>query len=226
MVKKILLWFFGILILLIGFFYINLKVYQKRSSIVSEGKPIEQYDSNKSALLVMDIQEYTTGEVSVNEVFKKAADVTIPVINSITEYADAHGTTVVYVRSIISNPVINLINNSLAEGNPGAELDRRLKIVSDHIVPKEKQDAFNNTILDSILINNEISRLVLVGLDAAHCVNSTIEGARNRGYDISVISDAILSDPDSVKYNMLESYASRDVKILTSEEYLQNDEAN
>ena len=127
----------------------------------------------------------------------------------------------VYIRSEISNPLINLINSSVAVGSLGAQLDARLKIVSDFIIPKEKQDAFSNPKLDSMLIKNEISRLFVVGLDAAFCINSTIEGARNRGYKVVAISDAIISDPDTVKIQMLEEYADRGVDILDTKEFLE-----
>ena len=186
---------------------------------MTEGTPIENYQPNNSALLVIDIQEYTTGEISVNEVFKTAADDLIRRINMITEKSAENGIPVIYIRSEISNPLINLINNSLAVGSLGAQLDRRLNILSDYVIPKEKQDAFSNSNLDSILIQSEISRLFVVGLDAAFCVNSTIEGARNRGYDIAVISDAIISDPDSMKNHMMDEFVNRGVEILSSQEF-------
>ncbi len=69
------------------------------------------------------------------------------------------------------------------------------------------------------MIESEIRRLFVVGLDAAFCVNSTIEGARNRGYDIAVISDAIISDPDSMKNFMLDEFVNRGVEILNSQEF-------
>ena len=194
---------------------------------MTEGTPIENYQSNNSALLVIDIQEYTTGEVSITEVFKTAADDLIRRINMITEKSAENGIPVIYIRSEISNPLINLMNNSMAVGSLGAELDRRLNILSDYVIPKEKQDAFSNSILDSILIESEISRLFVVGLDAAFCVNSTIEGARNRGYDIAVISDATISDPDSMKNFMLDEFVNRGVEILNTQEFfveLQNGE--
>lgn len=137
----------------------------------------------------------------------------------ITEKSAENGIPVIYIRSEISNPIINLMNNSMSAGSLGAQLDRRLNIVSDHIIPKEKQDAFSNSNFDSILIESEISRLFVVGLDAAFCVNSTIEGARNRGYDIAVISDAIISDLDSMKNHMLHEFKTRGVEILSSQEF-------
>ncbi|MCK5464825.1 MAG: cysteine hydrolase [Bacteroidales bacterium] len=219
MLKKILLWTLLAIVLIVGFFYINLAIFEKRGSIVTEGTPIENYQSNNSALLVIDIQEYTTGEVSITEVFKTAADDLIRRINMITEKSAENGIPVIYIRSEISNPLINLMNNSMAVGSLGAQLDRRLNILSDYVIPKEKQDAFSNSYLDSILIESEISRLFVVGLDAAFCVNSTIEGARNRGYDIAVISDATISDPDSMKNFMLDEFVNRGVEILNTQEF-------
>ena len=210
------------IVLIIGILFINLKVVEKRSSIVTKGIPIENYHSDNSALVVIDIQEYTTGVVSINEVFTRKAENLIQSINKITEKSVESGIPVIYIRSEISNPLINLINSSASVGSLGAQLDARLKIVSDFIIPKEKQDAFSNPKLDSILIKNEISRLFVVGLDAAYCVNSTIEGARNRGYKVVAISDAIISDPDTVKIQMLEEYADRGVDILDTKEFIED----
>jgi len=219
LIKKMLLWSLLAIILVIGVLFINLKVYEKRSSIVTKGTPIENYQSNNSALVVIDIQEYTTGVLSVNEVFKQGADDLIQKINRITEKSVEFGIPVIFIRSEISNPLLNLINNSMAVGSPGSQLDSRLTMVSDYIISKEIRDAFSNPKLDSILIENEISRLFIVGLDAAFCVNSTIEGARNRGYEVAAISDAILSDPDTVKNQMLEEYADKGVEILNTEKF-------
>jgi nicotinamidase-related amidase len=58
----------------------------------------------------------------------------------------------------------------MAKGRLGAELDSRLNIASDYIQSKKKEDAFSNSDLDSILIKSEISRLFIVGLNAAHCL--------------------------------------------------------
>ena len=219
MIKRILLWSLLVVILMIAVLIINLIVTEKRASIVTEGTPIENYNTLKSALLVIDIQEGLTGEVSAIEVYKKAADDLIQRINAIIKRSGENGILVIYIRNEISNPLINILNNSMAEGSLGAELDRRLNIASDYILSKKKEDAFSNTNLDSILIKSEISRLFVVGLDAAHCVNSTIEGGRNRGYRIAAISDAIISDPDTVKIHMLKEYADKGVEILSTEKF-------
>ncbi len=220
MIKKILLWSLLSVILIICVLIINLIVTEKIASIVTEGTPIENYNTLNSALLVIDIQEGLTGEASGIEGYKSAADDLIQIINTITKKSDENGILVIYIRNEISNPLINILNNSLAKGSPCAELDQRLNIASDYILSKKKEDAFSNSNLDSILIKSEISRLFVVGLDASHCVNSTIEGGRNRGYKIAALSDAIISDPDTVKIQMLKEYAGKGVKILNTEKFI------
>jgi nicotinamidase-related amidase len=220
MIKKILLWSGLAIILIIGVLIINLIITGKISSIVTEGTPIENYGTVNSALLVIDIQEGLTGEVSTIEGYKRAADDLIQRVNAISRRADENGILVIYIRNEIANPLINILNNSMAKGSLGAELDRRLNITSEHILTKKKKDAFSNSNLDSILIKSKVSRLFVVGLDAAHCVNSTIEGARNRRYNVAAISDAILSDPDTVKIQMLKEYTGKGVEILSTESFL------
>jgi nicotinamidase-related amidase len=129
---------------------------------------------------------------------------------------------VVYVRSVVTNLMVNFLNPSMAQGSAGVEFDSRLKLVTDFIIEKERQDAFSNSVLDSMLIQNEISKLFIVGLDAAYCINSTIDGAQNRNYGISVIRDAIISETDSKKNRMLKVYADKCVEIISTEEYLQD----
>ena len=64
MIKKIILWTILSIMLVAGFFYINLIIFEKRGAIVTEGYPIENHQSDNVALLVIDIQEYNTGEIS------------------------------------------------------------------------------------------------------------------------------------------------------------------
>ena len=219
MLKKILLWSLLAIVTLVAALFINLKVYLKKANIVSHGTPIREYSSDKAALLVIDIQEVTTGEMSASESFKNASDDLIKRINTITEKSAKNGIPVIFIRNEVTNPLVNLLNNTMAKGSPGAQLDSRLNLVSDYVLGKEKKDAFSNPGLDSILIKREINKLFVVGLDAAHCVNSTIEGARNRGYKVAAIGDAIISDPDTVKSSMLKRYAGIGVEILNTEKF-------
>jgi nicotinamidase/pyrazinamidase len=200
----------------------NLIVFNKQASRISQGKPIDKTAFQNSALLVIDIQEGTTGEFSANESYKKDSDALIQRINGIIEKSVENKIPVVYIRNEVSNPLVNLINSSLARGSRGADIDRRLKVVSDHTLSKEKQDAFSNAKLDSLLVKNRVGRLFITGLDAAYCVNSTLIAAKNRGYEVSVIGDAVISETDSLKDRMFKEFADKNIQVLSTGEFLRN----
>jgi nicotinamidase/pyrazinamidase len=220
--KKIIFSIISFLVLCIAIIVINFIIVEKNSSVVSKGNQIIKKDTTKQAVLVIDIQEGLTGKLATNDDYLIKSDGLITNINLITDSSAGKNIPIIYVKSEITNFLINILNNSLAKGSPGAELDSRLKVVSGFIITKEKEDAFSNSILDSILIKNDINKLVFLGLDLAHCVNSTIEAANNRNYDICLISDAVLSKSDSLKNEMLNKFRQSGYEIISSKEYLKN----
>ena len=94
-----------------------------------------------------------------------------------------------------------------------------MKVVSEYILSKDKGDAFSNLKLDSILISQEVNRLVFTGLDLGQCVKNTIQAALNRKYDICLISDAVISNPDSIKERLLDDFRKNGFEIINSREY-------
>lgn len=218
--KKFILWIAIVIILIIAITFVYVKLFEKKALVISKGKMIESYQAEKAALLVVDIQEGITGFLSTKECYTKGSDAFIQKIDAVIEKSKEDSMPVIYVRNEITDWFINLLNNTYEKGNPGAGFDRRLTIVSDLIVTKEKNDAFSNPILDSILIKNKISKLFVVGLDVAHCVNSTIYAAMNRGYKITVISDAVASESDTLKARMLKEFALKKVELLTTGEFI------
>ncbi len=208
----------SILVLVVN--YIAVDILQSQ---ISEGKPISPEEPKKEAVLVIDIQEGITGKSSTSDVFVVQSEELIDVVNRLVDSSARHNIPVIYIKNEISNPLINILNNSLAKGSPGAEFDSRLRVGSAYIINKDKGDAFSNPRLDSILISRDINKLVFTGLDLAHCVNSTIQAAANRHYDICLISDALISEyPDSIKQDMLEKYRQRGFEVTSSSEYLQS----
>jgi nicotinamidase/pyrazinamidase len=219
--KKIIISIVSLLVLSVLILVVNYVIWDQSSTRISEGKPIIQKETKKQALLVIDIQEGITGKSSTSEFFVLKSEELISVVNRIIDSSARNGIPVIYVKNEISNPLINILNSSLAKGSPGAELDSRLKVLSKDIVNKDKSDAFSNPMLDSILVRNDINRLVFVGLDLAECVNSTILAADNRKYDICLISDALVANPDSLKDVMLDKFRQRGFEIVSSNEYVE-----
>ncbi len=214
--KRIIIRFFGGIGFFIFVIIMNLVIFNMSASKISMGVPISEPVSENSALLVVDIQEGTTGDESLTSSYKEQSPMLIDSINFIIDKANEKDWPIIYIKNEVSNPMIKFLNGSLAEGSPGAELDKRLKISSDYILAKNKKDAFSNPELDRILIEEKIGNLVFVGLDAAYCVNSTILAAKNRGYAISVIENAVISESDSLKLVMFDDFREIGVHIISS----------
>ena len=62
LVKKIIFGTIGTIILFVVIVIVNLIIVGKYESIVTKGQPIDNYSEHNYALLVIDIQEATTGE--------------------------------------------------------------------------------------------------------------------------------------------------------------------
>lgn len=116
LLNKIILGIIGLLVLFIIVLFVNYKIFEKNWSIVSQGQPIENYGERRAALLVVDIQEGTTGDVSKNPFYKQNADIVIEKINHISDIFKNNKYLILYIRSEISNPLINLLNSSYAKG--------------------------------------------------------------------------------------------------------------
>lgn len=204
-----------VIIVVLYFIYLN-----KEADVVTKGEPIPKYDTLKSALIVIDIQEATTGKVSITEQYIRQSDSLIKRINNIIMHSENKNIPIIYIFTETDNWLINILNSTMKKGSIGTQIDSRLNLVSKYVLSKKKKDSFSNPELDDILKKNKISRLYFVGLDAAYCVNNTISAAINRNYDVFVIKDALISETDSLKNKMIQNYKKNDVKIITTYEYL------
>jgi len=217
--KKKIGWSLLFIVLLIGALISYLFKFRYDVSRVSTGRQIEKTATPKAALLVIDIQECTTGKTSNFKSYKLASDSLIKTVNSIIRLSVCNNIPVVYIRNEVSDYLINLLDDSMEKGSEGTEIDHRLLVVSDHIFKKEKQDAFSNPELDQFMIKNKVNELYITGLDAANCVNSTILAARNRGYLIRVIDEGIIADKKETKEKMIKEFAQNGITILSLAEF-------
>lgn len=214
LITKIAVGILGIIILFILIVFINLIISGRYESIVTKGQPVGRYSNPGAALLVIDIQESTTVDLSAVPFYRENSDELIKNINKAAESFIDKNMPVVHIRSEISNPLINLINSSFAIGSRGAQFDKRVKTTSGLEVVKRAKDSFKNTNLDSILISNHISELYIAGLDAAECINATVEASQNRNYKVSIIEEAVLSGTTGMKDSMIKEFKDRGVRVL------------
>ncbi len=215
MMKRILLRFLLALGLVIVVLVVNLLIFNITASKVSEGTPINNPNNENVALLVIDIQEGTTGEVSALKAHKEQSEMLINRVNIILEESSNKEQLIIYIRTEVANPLINILNNTLARGSKGAELDGRLAMKPGNVVVKRRNDPFIGTDLDSLLTDHQIGKVILVGLDATQCVKSAVQAALNRGYTVAVVEEAVISENEVLKAQALNEFRELGAEILS-----------
>jgi nicotinamidase-related amidase len=150
---------------------------------------------------------------------KDQSDAMIAAINKTVAWAQANQMTVVYIRQENTDLVFNFLTGGLlAKGRPGAEIDKRVNVVSTNIFGKQKMDAFWNPDFAAFLRSQGITTMYVTGLDAANCVDRTIKGALVRGYKVIALKDGIISDTPEKGLAMINEYVKEGVTITTSAE--------
>ncbi len=162
----------------------------------TKGKRIAEYKDPQKALLVIDIQEDFTGATAKPPFPYKDSEKLIESANRLIAMASAKRMPIIYIRQEFDGFVGTMISKIFSKGtamkgNAGTEIDRRISIVSDHIFPKPKGDAFSNPGFERFLTDCRINELYLSGLDAEFCVFHTARGALNRGYKVNILTDCI-----------------------------------
>lgn len=178
----------------------------------TKGTPIARYDNPKSALLVIDVQNDTTS----NKSFYGDTTEFVENVNQAIALAEQGGMEILYVKNINgSNPIVLLLSlGRYRKGTAGVELDGRLQLVNENTFSKSIGDSFSSKEFEEYLISKSVDTLYIVGADASACVYSTARGGTNRGYNVNVVEDAVISISDSIKKQMLQQYAADGVEVI------------
>lgn len=162
----------------------------------------------KKALVVIDIQ---------NDITKNYKEI-IDNINHAVEWAVDHEIDVVYIK-----------HNNLSAGTrtfkpntKGAELVPEMKIVSDNIFIKCKENALTSEEFAGFISKNEISDFYIAGADATACVKSTCYNLRKANYNVTVLSDCITSYDKRKIDEMIHYYESKGCEIICLSDLLKS----
>lgn len=213
--KKVIFGVIGTIILFILITIVSIISVFKNAPVVSKGQPIAHYSGHNSALLIVDIQEVITGSYSIFPSLHENSEKLISRINQVVDSFKVHNYPVIYVRSEIANPFINLIDNTYAKGSLKVKYDNRLKVISNLEVVKTGEDSFRKTNLDDLLNKNKVNELYIVGLDAAECVNTTVQAAQNRQYEVNIIREALISKSERKTDSMMLKFTEMGVKVIS-----------
>ncbi|HEY0192267.1 MAG TPA: isochorismatase family cysteine hydrolase [Kofleriaceae bacterium] len=93
-------------------------------------------------------------------------------------------------------------------GTPGAEMLPEFVAPSDVIMEKKKDSGFFETKLESFLQEHEIDTVIITGMQAQICIQTTAADAHFRGYNVVVPSDGVVSTRDEDRQRALDWLAS------------------
>lgn len=94
-------------------------------------------------------------------------------------------------------------------GTDGANFMDAISVESDDIVvTKHRYSAFYGTDLETYLRSNDVSRLLIGGVNTNVCVASTVIDAFNRDYDVTLLKDCTTSSNPALHESTLENVDS------------------
>ena len=129
----------------------------------------------KSALLVIDVQVGVVGEAYKREE-------TLAAINVSIAKARAAGIPVIWVQHSDSGLILE---------SPEWEIAPELTPEpGERIIRKTYRSSFEATDLEAILVELGVDHLYICGAETNNCVRHTSHAAMERGYDLTLITDA------------------------------------
>jgi nicotinamidase-related amidase len=133
----------------------------------------------------------------------------VDVQNGVVESATRRDEVVANIASLVDKarrddvPVIWVQHNDDEGLGRGSDAWRIVPQLSpdnaEPLIEKRYGDSFEDTTLESVLAEEGVGRLVVVGAQTDACIRSTLHGAFARGYDALLVSDAHTTD-DSTEW--------------------------
>jgi nicotinamidase/pyrazinamidase len=227
--KKFLIGFMLVALCAVAVFVASMYIMLTQAT---QGARIAEYQNPQKALLVIDVQEDTTGTTAPPLSPYKGKAEYIARLNKAIEAANSKNILIVYVKQEFDGLWGKTLSwavfcGSNIKGNPGTKVDKRIAMLSNYKFSKPQGDSFANPKLNEFLTGQRVNELYLVGLDPEFCIYATARGALNRGYAVTVITDAILSWRDAIciwtkndNERIFEKYRKEGIKLISGKELL------
>jgi len=152
---------------IICFILIIITAYQSPINAQSEGNKI------KTALLIVDIQDFYFPGSGHSLVNPEAASLKA---KKLLEIFRENKQLVVHVRH---------------KASKGFEINKNVKPLPDEkVITKEEVNSFLHTDLLEYLNNNNITRLVIIGMQTQLCLEAAVRAAHDFGFECIVVQDA------------------------------------
>jgi len=143
-------------------------------------------DRPNTALLVVDVQQGNTSEAYEREQV-------IANIGALVERARSEDVPVVWVQHT---------DESFPRGSEAWQYAPELvQGEGEPVVEKAYSSAFEDTVLEDVLAERGVGRLVVTGAQTEACIRGTIHAAFTLGYDVTLVGDAHTTE-DQTQWGM------------------------
>lgn len=172
------------------------ELYFSNNNIVNESKSILNdiekkrtkkkivFNPSKSALLVLDMQEYFLNEKS--HAFIPTAEIILPQIVKLINFYSSHGLCVIATQHINSDEDAQMMgqwwSEIIRDENEFSKVKPGLLSSDTIIIKKTQYDSFYQTKLEELLNDRNIEQIVVTGVMTHLCCETTIRSAFVRGF--------------------------------------------
>jgi len=158
-------------------------------------------------LIVLDIQAYDFKDPALNNAVTELAHT----VNTMLETFDPD--KIIYIKSAGQMLSISLRGIKVDTLLP-PDLHPDLHLVNEILFTKTGGDAFSAEGLHPFLEKHNARKIAIVGLMAGECVYDTALGGLEKGYDMYLLTDAILGKSEKKKMKALRKMTYEGVKVL------------
>lgn len=145
----------------------------------------------RSALLVVDMQRYFLEDSS--HACIPAAKAIVPGIAKLTQAYFEDGLPIVFTRHLNSDADAEMMSrwwtDLIREGDPASELIPELDLSRGVVLEKSQYDAFHQTPLEGMLRQKGVTQVVICGVMAHLCCETTARSAFMRGFEVYFVID-------------------------------------
>jgi isochorismate hydrolase len=150
-----------------------------------------QFVPDRSALLVLDMQEYFLNVSS--HAYIPSVDAILPGILGLVQGYHARSLPVIFTQHIDASPNAGLMaswwRDSIHPENPLANIASCLEASTGIVIQKSQYDAFYQTTLEELLHGKGNSQVVIAGVMAHLCCETTARSAFVRGFEVFFLVD-------------------------------------
>lgn len=166
------------------------------AEVFPEGqKRAHPFSPGRSALLVLDMQEYFLSPDS--HAFVPSAPVILSRINSLIHTFREHGRPVFFTQHVNTEENAGSMDrwwrDMITQDHPQKELSPDLDLAEAQVLTKTQYDAFHNTDLKDRLDSESVRQVVVSGVMTHLCCETTARSAFMHGYDVFFLVDGTAS---------------------------------